>query len=110
MKLFDRNRINASGLSLLELAILGLFAAASWLLGLCLLSVARDRAVWPAVAEWANLREAVGMLVGVPLFGAIASKLPKLGLLGQFFAIVFAVAGGGATLVVGAEYLVRLFL
>ena len=110
MRLFDRSRISASGLSVIELTILGSFAAASWLLGFCLLSAVRSRAVWPAVAEWDNLREAVGMLVGVPLFGAIASKLPKLGLPGQLFAIAFALGGGGALLVLAVELLIRVFL
>ena len=108
MRMFDRERVYSQGLSLLELAVIGLGAGVISLASGIISASAGSSLGWSAAFHWPALRDPFGIAVGVPLFGLAARRL-HLGLAGQFFAIPFAVAGGGPSIILLAESLARLF-
>lgn len=105
MTLFNRDRIYGSGLSLVELAVLGIAAAVVYLLSTYMYSAVRGDMFWANGKDWEIKREFIGMIVGVPFFGTLAYRL--IGFSGYFVAIPFAVAGGGAMSVLVIEVLIR---
>lgn len=107
MRLFDRERIYSKGLSLWELLILGCAAALLWLLSSYLTAAVCGGKGPGAQSQWPTLREALGIAVGVPLFGIGASNWLRLGLIGQLLAVPFAVAGGGPALALVIDYVIR---
>lgn len=107
MQLFARDRVVRSGLSLVELLILGLLAGAAWAGGTALANLVYSRSIWFHLTSWDYLRFGLGIVVGTPLFGWLSGRIFHVALLPQIFAVVFAISGGGVLIVIGMELLVR---
>ncbi len=108
--MFDRERINANGLSAFELTIVGVCAATIWLVSDSLYALLTNKSVWSRLADWSTARTVIGMCVGVPLLGSVAYRALGLGLLGQLIGVAFAVAGGGPLLILVVEQLIRVVI
>ena len=109
--MFNKHAISERGFSVGELLVLGAVAALAsgighWIAGQLFRTPFVSRVNDPDF-----VRQAIGFLVGPAIFGGVArlfrSKLGHALWAVQFFLIVFGLAGGGATVVLLVEWLIR---
>lgn len=108
--MFNSQRIESSGFTLPEIAVIACASAILMLLSKCLIAVFGGKGLWTPLLDWPTLRDALGVAIGILVFGAIVSRWLRTYWFVQLLVMMAVAVGLGQLLALLVEVTVRRLL